>query len=284
MTHRPFRLARTALIAAAACATLGAAQAAVVHVANTNGNAPADIQASVDAFRAQLGALNANTPVNNAGGRREINWDGVPDNRADPNLLPGDFFNGAVAGRARGITFSTPGQGLLVSARASSGLPIAFGFPTEFVAFSAERMFSPLGSVVTDVRFFLPADQVTAASSLGFGAVFEDVEAANTTMLQFFDSSETLLHSIAVAAGANGSLSFAGAVFDSAQVARVRITAGDAVLTASGQYGPGLDGVVMDDFIYGEPTRRQGVPEPGVLGLLAAALAGMAWVGRRRRG
>ena len=40
------------------------------------GATPASIQASVDAFRADLGTLNANVVGSFAKGRREINWDG----------------------------------------------------------------------------------------------------------------------------------------------------------------------------------------------------------------
>ena len=54
---------------------------------------PAGIQAAVDQFRTDLGALNPNTAQTFPGGRREINWDGVPDNFSAPNNLPNDFFN-----------------------------------------------------------------------------------------------------------------------------------------------------------------------------------------------
>ena len=40
--------------------------------------------------------------------RREINWDGVPDNRSDPTSLPFDFFN---VNSPRGAVFSTVGAG-----------------------------------------------------------------------------------------------------------------------------------------------------------------------------
>src|SRR5215217_7914908 len=39
----------------------------------------AGIQGQVDAFRADLGTLNANVIGSFGSGRREINWDGVPD-------------------------------------------------------------------------------------------------------------------------------------------------------------------------------------------------------------
>ncbi len=55
------------------------------------GQTPSSIQASVDAFRNFLGTNNG---VGNSfpGGRREINWDGVPDAFAAPNNLPANFF------------------------------------------------------------------------------------------------------------------------------------------------------------------------------------------------
>jgi len=65
------------------------------------GSDPASIQGTVDAFRAELGALNPNPSpgVSFPGGRREINWDGVPNGFAAPNNLPAYFFN---ANSARG--------------------------------------------------------------------------------------------------------------------------------------------------------------------------------------
>src|SRR6266550_9529025 len=61
-------------------------------VFDASGATPADIQTEVDAFRDFLG------PNNGVGGtfptgRREINWDGVPDAFSAPNLLPANFFN-----------------------------------------------------------------------------------------------------------------------------------------------------------------------------------------------
>src|SRR2546430_14617119 len=54
---------------------------------------PADIQAIVDQFRADLGGSNNGVGGSFATGRREINWDGVPDANATPNFLAPDFFN-----------------------------------------------------------------------------------------------------------------------------------------------------------------------------------------------
>src|SRR5438067_12277081 len=71
------------------------AQAGAV-VRSASGAAPANVQATVDQFRTDVsagGGVNAPGTGPFATGRREINWDGVPDNFADPNALPGDFFN-----------------------------------------------------------------------------------------------------------------------------------------------------------------------------------------------
>ena len=241
----------------------------------------ADITPEVNGMRAALGTLNPNQPTTFAGGRREINWDAVPDARADPNLFPGDFFNGNVAPRARGIVFSTPGTGFLVSANAGAAVPTAFGFPADFVAFSAQRMFAPVGSVITDVRFFSPADQKTAATTTGFGAVFEDVETEGLSKLEYFDLGDRLLATVVVPHNAaSASLSFGGAVFDQSLVARVRIHTGDGVLLANGLFGSGTDGVVMDDFLFGEPLP---VPEPQTWALmLGGATALLGWSRRRR--
>lgn len=273
----PFaRLAASAVLAAAPLCS----HAVVTLSTNVNGNTAADITAAINSFRGAIGgANNGGAPASFGSGRREINWDGVPDSLADPNLLPGNFFNANIAGRGRGVVFSTPGSGFMVSANAGVGPTTGFGFPVDFVPFSAQRMFSPIGSVITDVSFFSPSDQTTAAASMAFGAVFEDVEQPGLTTLQFFGAGNVLLHSISVATGASNSLSFAGAVFDSAQVTRVRITTGDAALMSNGVEGPGLDGVAMDDFIYGEP---QPIPEPGTWLLMAGGLALLAGLRRRR--
>jgi len=48
-------------------------------VFEASGEGPADIQGAVDDFRAFLGPLNPNVAGSFPSGRREINWDGVPD-------------------------------------------------------------------------------------------------------------------------------------------------------------------------------------------------------------
>src|SRR5437879_1111565 len=88
-------------------------EAHAVSIRSASGAAPTDIQAAVDAFRADLGTLNPNVAGSFGSGRREINWDGVPNNLAAPNNLPADFFN---VNSPRGAVLSTPGTALQVSA------------------------------------------------------------------------------------------------------------------------------------------------------------------------
>jgi len=242
-----------------------------------------DIQATVDDFRSALGNLNANVPVSFPDGRREINWDAVPDGFADPNAFPGDFFNGITSPRARGIEFSTSGTGFLVSAASvnPTNTPARFGFPTDFTPFSEQRMFAPIGSVTTDVSFFLPSNNTHEATVSAFGVVFEDVNLPDVTRMDFFDRGGNLLLSQAVPTAPNG-LSFLGVQTTGTAFFRVRITTGDQALLGNGQLGgSGTDTVVMDDFIFQEQSVA---PEPGSLALFGCALLAAIPVFRRRLG
>lgn len=218
------------------------------------GNGAASIQQTVDDFRAALGTLNANAPVNANGGRREINWDAAPDVVSDPNPFPGNFFNANVAPRARGIEFKETGSttGFKLSSTAASGVPVEFGFPNGFDVFSPERLFTPIGGTTFDVLFFDPANPLERATTNGLGVVFTDVENPTSTQMSFYDTYDNLLFKRNVLAGANSSLSFLGVLFDDPLIARVSITAGLE----------GFDSVVMDDFIFGEPIPANVAPVP----------------------
>src|SRR5215216_6177686 len=77
------------------CLAIGAANSAIGAplVRSGAGANPAAIQAIVDQFRVDLGGVNNGVGGSFIGGRREINWDGVPDSASEPNALPFNFFN-----------------------------------------------------------------------------------------------------------------------------------------------------------------------------------------------
>src|SRR5689334_23740913 len=152
-------------VLALCCALVLPAFGGTVLFSATGVNA-ASIQSTVDSFRTALGTNNGAVATPFPNGRREINWDGVPDNLAAPNNLPANQFQG------RGVLFSTPGTGFQVSANAGVA-PIEFdnlfaGNSLEFAPFSAQRLFTALGSTITDVTFVVPGS-LTPAFTSGFG-------------------------------------------------------------------------------------------------------------------
>ena len=243
---------------------------------------PAAITPTRDAFRASVGGGTTAGANGSFGGlRREINWDGVPDMFSDPNALPANFFN---ANSPRGVVLSTPGTGFLVSANAGGSTPILFGFPNDFQAFSAQKLFSAVNSTITDVQFFLPGT-LTPSTTSAFGLVFVDVEAAETTRLDFFDLQDNLIFSRTALIGGNQGLSFLGGVANAGEmIARVRITSGANTLVSNGVLG-NADGdiVMMDDFLFAEPLAIGAVPEPQTYVMMLAGLGLMGWVARRRK-
>ncbi|SRR6266566_3260638 len=124
------------------------------------------ITPQLNAFRNNLGSLNPNVAGSFGTGRREINWDDVPDALSAPNLLPSNFFN---ANSPRGVEFSTPGTGFQVSANAvnPTNTPVRFGninpiYPDIFATFSEQRLFTGISSTIVDVSFFIPGSSTPA--------------------------------------------------------------------------------------------------------------------------
>ena len=241
------------------------------------GPTAASIQSTVDAFRAELGEPNnGNQPraalADPNIGRREINWDGGGANtNTDVPVTPFNVFL-----NTRGGQFTTPGIGLSQappSGGAQGGLAGLFNNPTYgtiFSTFSPLRLFTPVGSNITEALFFVPGTNGTVPATVtGFGAVFTDVDQPDgsgpgkkrgnrgaSTLVEYFGADgKVLFSSFVPASPGDGSLSFFCIVFSDARIARVRITTGDVAP------GPDDDGehdiVVMDDFIYGEPQPLQ---------------------------
>jgi hypothetical protein len=224
------------------------------------GIGPDDIRAKVDEYRQLLGLPdNGGQPGTQPAGHRSINWDGLPDELAAPNLYAPDFFNDTKPPRARGAILATPGEGLMVSADGDNpaGASPRFGnindsYSNIFTAFSGERMFSPVGSKIVDLPFFVPGTQ-TPAVVRGFGAVSADVDTDHTAF-DYFDADGKSLGTFATPISSDG-LSFLGVAFPEPVVHRVRIAYGTAALGPND--GPEADVAVMDDFIYGEPQAYQ---------------------------
>src|SRR5205085_11723516 len=141
------------------------------------------LQSIVDAFRSDLGGANNGIGGLFTTGRREINWDGVPDAFAEPNDLPVDFFN---VNSPRGVIFNSiedeTGAALnkfAVSATTASGTAVRFGnlntsYSTIFQTFSAERLFTMRNAHMMEITFVIPGTS-TPATVKGFGLVFADV-------------------------------------------------------------------------------------------------------------
>lgn len=267
--------------------------AATANIRMIGGDAtPASITAVRDQFRDDLGGGTIAGLNGSFGGeRREINWDGVPDAFSAPSNLPANFFNST---SPRGAEFSTPGTGVQVSANSGIG-PVEFAninpsYSSTFGVFSAQRLFTGVDSNIVDVSFFLPGTSTPALVS-GFGAVFTDVDLTSSTKIEFFDVNNASLGLFAVPIGTvnSESLSFLGVSFTESIISRVQITSGNTALGAGIDDGSllGVDNVadlvVMDDFIYSEPTAIPPIPEPETYAMLLVGLSLIGFVARRRR-
>jgi hypothetical protein len=234
-------------------------------IRTASGANPAAIQAAVDQFRADLGNNNG-VGGSFRTGRREINWDGVPDAFASPNNLPSNFFN---ANSPRGVVFTTAcgNATFRVSADTSNptSTPVRFGeldpsYPATFTTFSPERLFTVIsGSAVPcnilTVNFFIPGTQIPATVR-GFGVIFTDVDVTgNARIIPYGPDGNILAPGFMAPTAASGGLSFIGVSYDAGErIAQVQIVSGTTRLAAGNVDGiAGIDVVAMDDFIYAEP-------------------------------
>ncbi|MCY7374478.1 MAG: VCBS repeat-containing protein [Pyrinomonadaceae bacterium] len=248
--------------------TVNSTFAAPVIRSAAGANAAA-IQATVDQFRADLGgALNPNNGQSFTNGRREINWDGVPDTLSSPNNLPANFFN---SNSPRGAVFTTAcgNATFRVSSTTASGTPVRFGeldasYTNTFTTFSAQRLFTVISesaapcSILT-VNFFIPGTSIPATVS-GFGIVLTDVDTTGNARIIAYDKGGNIIAPGFMAPpAANGGLSFVGVSYTAGErIASVQIVSGTNRLAAGNIDGTnGVDAVAMDDFIYGEPRATE---------------------------
>lgn len=220
-------------------------------------SASGDINSKLNEFRSLLGDV-VNTTPGHTTGRREINWDAVPDNFATEKL-PSNFFNptapGSPAGLQRGFRYSTEAEAR-VTGNSFADFDPSNG--TEFSAFSPSKTFSAVSSNLWNVDFEVPGQPIPG-SVRGFGAVFSDVDVAASTTLEFF-AGDRSLGVFEVPVKTTGTHSFLGVYFPNEKVTRVRVRQGEAVV-ANGvkdiSSGGNKDLVIMDDFLYNEPIAVQ---------------------------
>lgn len=235
------------------------------------GSDAASILDTVNAFRGAIGgANNGVAPGSFNTGRREIGWDG--GGAAAPVLvdMPKDQFQN------RGAQFSPATTTFSISGAPDPRFGnINPSYTSTFKAFSEPRLFAPTNSIVTEQTFSVPGSKIPATST-AFGAVFTNVELANTTSIKYLGSGNKSLGTF-FAQPAAGGLSFLGVAFNKGElIDRVVITTGNTVLGPNN--GGGINVVAMDDFVYAEP---RAAAEPATLLLIGSGLIGLLY-GRKR--
>jgi len=211
----------------------------------------ATINLTLNQFRTSLGGVLNGAGAPTDSGRREINWDGVPATVTNVDTFPLNFFN---VNSKRGAVYATTGAGLRVDSTAFAA--VKADFSTQFKPFSGKKLFMAVGSNQVTVDFNI-AGTNTPGLVKGFGVVFSDVDLPGSSKVEYFDKNGTRIASVdAPALQSEQQFSLVAVTFDSAIVASVRITSGDAALdgtTEDVSAGGTKDLVVMDDFVYGEP-------------------------------
>lgn len=220
-------------------------------------SAAGNIETMLNAFRHLVGPV-LNTTPGVTGGRREINWDGIP-NELMGQKLPVDFFNPvgeqAIVSRQRGLGYTDEGS-FMVSANKFAKINAEAA--TEFAAFSGDKVFANTEASLWGIEFEV-AGQRQPASVQGFGAVFSDVDTDQSTFIEFFSGEESK-GKFYVPAQKNGSkFSFLGVCFKQTKITSVRI-GHNGMLTGSSKdisQGGTHDLIVLDDLIYSEPVSLQ---------------------------
>lgn len=220
-------------------------------------SAAGNITASVNRFRILLGEP-LNVVPGSTAGRREINWEGVPDEFMSASM-PKNFFNATEtddpAGRKRGFSYASDGDFRINNAGFATIEPT---LAAEISPFSGTKVFANISSDIWDTQFQV-AGENKAAAVKGFGAVFVDVDLANTSFLEFFSGDNSLGKFFVPPHDQSANLSFLGVYFSDAVVTRVRIRHGNGMITPGQKdisSGGTTDVVAMDDFLYSEPVAK----------------------------
>lgn len=224
-----------------------------VVVVSGSGN----IQDDLDRFRTLLGGK-LNTTPGAVGGYREISWDAVPDELVGKSM-PHNFFNtpgdNVPAGLQRGLTYE-PGSGEF-RVSATNFIEVNNTTGGEFAAFSGNKTFANISNNLWPIKPEVPG-QTVAATVRGFGIVFSDVDAANSTFMEFFSEDKSLGKFFVPARSGGSSFSFLGVYFKDVKVTSIRV-GHQGVLASGGKDvsdGGTADLVILDDFIYDEPVKK----------------------------
>lgn len=220
-------------------------------------SASGNIEQALNAFRNLVGPV-LNTTPGAIGGRREINWDGIPIELMGQKL-PLDFFNPvgdqAIVSRQRGLGYTVEGS-FMVSA--TNFAEVNATSATEFAAFSGDKVFANTEASLWGIEFEV-AGQHQPASVQGFGAVFADVDTEQSTFIEFF-SGAVSKGKYYVPAQKNGTkFSFLGVYFKHTKITSVKI-GHNGMLTGNSKdisQGGTNDLIVLDDLIYSEPVSLQ---------------------------
>ncbi len=285
---RVFRRTLGMVGCALACACVSQATVASAQTPQVfSGTGTADVASAIAAFKAAIGGADNGTAVGaQPTGYRQVTWDDVPDQHADPNQFPGNYYN-TVSPRGLEIsaTFVPNATNFLrVSAQAgnATATPTLFGLGANFTAFSPQRILIggntttgttlaglPVGSIIPQILMdFRVSGSGTHAAVSGFGAVFTDVNLANVSSLAFYDSNFRPLGTFYVPATTfHNTVTFLGVLFPTNTVAHVIINPGTP--TTNNIDDATHDLVAVDDCIYAEPH----LPPPPFVSILSPTTA-----------
>lgn len=217
--------------------------------------ATGDINPKLDEFRVLLGTQ-LNTTPGATEGRREINWDGIPDELLNKKL-PENFFNPtgpeAPVANQRGLRYSATGN---FQVSKTNFAEVNAGAANEFSSFSGTKSFANISSSLWDVEFQVPS-KTDGAFIKGFGIVFSDVDLPNSTSLEFFNENKSL-GKFFVPAKNGSNFSFLGVYFKNEKVTRITVDHDgelDKGQNDISDNGP-ADLVTMDNFLYSEPLKK----------------------------